>query len=77
MIIPPIKNPPTAIKDSKDKLLKPIIPWPEVHPPAYLEPNPTKTPATRRIKNPFTVSILSILKISSGKKVDPALLIPI
>ena len=67
MISPPIKKPPTAIKDSMDKLLNPTIPWPEVHPPAYLEPKPTKIPATIKIKKPLTESMASILKISSGR----------
>ena len=67
MIRPPIKNPPTAMKDSIDKLLNPTIPWPDVQPPAYLDPNPTKTPAIRSTKNPLIESMASKLKISSGR----------
>jgi len=43
MIRPPIKNPPTAINDSIEKLLRPTIPCPEVQPPAYLDPKPTRS----------------------------------
>ena len=57
---PPIKNPPTAINDSFERLLKPTIPCPEVHPPAYLDPKPTNIPAIIKIKNPLMVNMVSM-----------------
>ena len=43
---PPIKKPITAINEGNCKLLKPDMACPEVHPPAYLAPNPTSKPPT-------------------------------
>ena len=44
MTKPPTKNPATAIKDGSCKSLSPEIAWPDVQPPAYLVPNPTRKP---------------------------------
>ncbi|MNW00919.1 hypothetical protein D3C71_1964740 [compost metagenome] len=44
MINPPIKKPITAIREGSCRFDKPEIACPEVQPPAYLEPNPTRIP---------------------------------
>jgi len=46
----------------------PIIEWPEVHPPAYRVPNPTKNPPIIINISPWTEKIRSRLKISNGSK---------
>ena len=45
---PPMKKPMTAISDGHCKLLNPLMACPDVHPPAYLVPNPTRKPPTTR-----------------------------
>ncbi len=72
-----MKNPPTAIKDSVARLLRPTIPCPDVQPPAYRAPKPTNKPAPNSIRNPLRVNKVSRLNISSGKYCAPAFLIPI
>jgi hypothetical protein len=44
MVKPPTKKPITAIKDGICKFDKPEMAWPEVQPPAYLDPKPTNKP---------------------------------
>ena len=46
MVKPPIKKPITATRDERLNILKPMIAWPEVQPPAYRVPKPTKKPPT-------------------------------
>ena len=48
-----MKNPITAIREGICKSLKPLMACPEVQPPAYLAPNPTRKPPPIRIKIPF------------------------
>ena len=48
MSIPPMKKPMTEIKEGNCRLLNPEMACPEVQPPAYLVPNPTKIPPTIR-----------------------------
>src|SRR5262249_7157600 len=56
IIIPPTIKKIVATSDDHCILDNPIIEWPEVQPPAYLVPNPTrKPPATIKI-NPLIVS---------------------
>ena len=64
MASPPTKNPRTAINEGSCKLLSPDIAWPEVHPPAYLVPNPMNNPpsASNRM-----LLMESNLKSSVGK----------
>ena len=38
---PPAKKPTTAISEGNSKFARPLMAWPDVHPPAYAEPNPT------------------------------------
>jgi len=71
MINPPIKNPITATKEGFCRLLNPEMAWPEVQPPAYLVPKPTRNPAITKIDIPFKFSIASQLNISDGNKVAP------
>ena len=66
-----IAKPPTikqqvAMRDGICKLDSPMIAWPEVQPPAYRVPNPTKKPP--RIKNmkPFAVNNVSSENKSAG-----------
>lgn len=55
-----------ATREGHCKLLKPIIEWPEVQPPAYLVPNPTKNPPKTIIMNPRNVNRASKLNNSEG-----------
>lgn len=61
-----MKKPITVIKEGNCKLDKPLIACPEVQPPAYLEPKPTRNPPKARIINPFKENNDSILNNSSG-----------
>jgi hypothetical protein len=66
-----IKNPPAikqivATSEGHCKLLKPIMACPEVHPPAYLVPKPTKNPPKTIIINPRNVNKDSKLNSSGG-----------
>ena len=54
-----MKNPITAIKEGNCKLDKPLMACPDVHPPAYLEPNPTINPPNAKIKKPFKLNTAS------------------
>jgi hypothetical protein len=76
MINPPIKNPITAINEGSCKLLKPEIACPEVHPPAYRDPKPTRNPPMSKTARILGSLKLSVPKISVGKYASPALLIP-
>ena len=76
MIKPPMKKPITATKEGFCRLLNPEMAWPEVQPPAYRVPKPTKKPAMINIANPLKVTIESQLKISGGKSDSPAFLKP-
>ncbi len=67
MIRPPKKNPNTAYSKGSCRLDNPEIAWPEVHPPAYLVPNPTKKPPIMIIIIPYKVNKFSQLKISLGR----------
>lgn len=67
-INPPIKNPTTAIREGNCRLDNPVIACPEVHPSAYLVPNPTRNPPTINKIKPFIVSKNSILKSCDGFK---------
>lgn len=50
---PPIKKPMTALREGIWKLLKPEMACPEVQPPAYRDPKPTKKPPKTKINKPF------------------------
>lgn len=56
-----------ATNDGHCKLLSPIMECPEVQPPAYLVPNPTKNPPMTSMMNPLSVNKDEKLKISGGK----------
>ena len=49
------------------KLLKPEIAWPDVQPPAYLAPKPTKSPPIANINNPFRSEKTVLSNNSEGK----------
>ena len=49
---PPTKKPITATREGSWKLASPLIAWPDVHPPAYRAPKPTKKPPPRIITSP-------------------------
>ena len=66
IINPPTKNPITAINEGNCRLLSPLIAWPEVHPPAYLVPNPIRNPPTTMKMKPFSVNNEDQLKIDKG-----------
>lgn len=53
MAKPPIKKPITATKEGICKFDKPLIAWPEVQPPAYLDPKPTNKPPINNTNMPL------------------------
>ena len=68
IIKPPTIKQIVATNEGHCKLLNPIIEWPEVHPPAYLVPKPTKNPPPTNMIKPLKVNKPSTLKISIGNK---------
>src|SRR4051812_25594117 len=56
MMKPPAIKQMVAIKEGSCRLDNPIIEWPEVHPPAYRVPKPTRKPPNTIKNNPFTVT---------------------
>jgi hypothetical protein len=66
--IPPIIKQIVATNEGHCKLDKPIIECPEVHPPAYLVPKPTRKPPTTINRNPFNENNTDQLKISCGAR---------
>ena len=67
---PPAKKPRTAINEGNPKLARPEIAWPDVHPPAYAVPNPTRNPPKTTDTNPRRVNRACQLKISCGATPD-------
>ena len=63
-----MKKPITAISEGHCRLDIPLIAWPEVQPPAYLEPKPTINPPKAKTEKPFTERMASKLKSSAGCK---------
>ena len=63
---PPMKKPITAIKDGTCKFDKPLIACPDVQPPAYLVPKPTRIPPPSKTKKPFKDATNSNPKIWEG-----------
>ena len=68
--IPPIIKQIVATNEGHCKLDKPIIECPEVHPPAYLVPKPTKKPPITRRTKPLSVNKAGQLKSSDGNNLD-------
>ena len=68
MTNPPIKKPITAIREGNCRSESPDIACPEVQPPAYLVPKPTKNPPKTKRKIPLSEKINSGFVNSSGKK---------
>ena len=66
LIKPPAIKAIVATSDGHCKFDKPIIECPEVQPPAYRVPKPTKNPPTTKKINPFRVNRLCQLNISVG-----------
>lgn len=66
--IPPIMKQMVAIKDGHCKFDNPMMACPEVHPPAYRVPNPTKNPPKTIKKKPFRLSKSPKLNNSVGNK---------
>ena len=54
-IRPPAKKPITATKDGSWKFARPEMAWPDVQPPAYEEPNPTRKPPATTETRPLSV----------------------
>jgi hypothetical protein len=65
-INPPAIKQIVATKEGHCRFDKPIIECPEVHPPAYLVPKPTRKPPVTINKNPCTENKLFQLKSSGG-----------
>lgn len=68
MVKPPIIKKIVATRDGHWRLAIPIMEWPEVHPPAYLVPKPTRNPPTTKKISPVRVNKFSHPKISTGIK---------
>src|SRR5689334_3734625 len=66
MISPPAKMPMSAITDASWKVASPITPWPDVQPPAYEEPNPTRKPPPMIEIDPRSVSKARQLNSCAG-----------
>ena len=66
MIKPPAIKQIVAINDGSCRLLRPMMECPDVHPPAYRVPNPTKNPPITNRINPRKVNKEEKLKISGG-----------
>ena len=65
---PPTIKQMVAINDGSCKFERPIIACPEVHPPAYRVPNPTKKPPPTISIKPLSVNKAGKLKSCSGTK---------
>ena len=63
---PPAKKPRTAINEGNSKFARPEIAWPDVHPPAYAVPKPTRNHPKTTDTNPRRVRSACQLKISCG-----------
>ena len=70
MMNPPIIKQMVATNEGHCRLLNPIMEWPEVQPPAYLVPNPTKNPPPINMIAPLNVNKASKLKISDGNNLS-------
>ena len=68
MINPPAIKHTVAINEPNCKLDNPIMEWPEVHPPAYRVPNPTKNPPITINVNPLKVNNDFQEKSSLGRR---------
>lgn len=62
-----MKNPTTAIREGSCKLLRPEIACPEVHPPAYLAPNPIRNPPDNKMIRDLGSVKASVAKSSFGR----------
>ena len=49
---PPAKKPTTAITEGSWNVARPEMAWPDVHPPAQREPNPTRNPPAPNVSQP-------------------------
>lgn len=58
MMKPPIIKLMVAISDGTCRLERPMMAWPDVQPPAYLVPKPTRNPPAIIITNPRRVNKL-------------------
>ena len=66
MITPPSMKQQVAMSDGHCKLERPMMAWPDVQPPAYRVPKPTRKPPTTMSINPFSVSSMEKLKSAAG-----------
>lgn len=76
MARPPIKKPITAIREAGCRSLKPEMAWPEVQPPAYRVPNPTKKPPKMMNIKPLRVNNDSKLNMDIGTMSAPGFSMP-
>lgn len=63
---PPVIKQTVAIREGNCKLDSPEMACPDVHPSAYLVPNPIRNPPSTIIINPFIVNKFSQLNSSKG-----------
>ena len=75
IINPPVIKLMVAMSDGNWRLLKPIIAWPLVQPPAYLVPKPTKKPPTINSTNPLTENSADQLNNSDGNNFDVSVIL--
>ena len=73
IINPPIIKQIVATSDGHCKLERPIIACPDVQPPAYLVPKPTRKPPATVRSNPFTLNNVCQLNKSEGIKPEKSL----
>ena len=65
---PPTKKPATAIREDRLNMLRPVMAWPDVHPPPYLVPKPTKNPPDITMNIAVGDEMFVQLNISFGTK---------
>jgi hypothetical protein len=68
IINPPAIKHRVAISEAGCKFERPMIECPEVQPPAYRVPNPTKNPPSTVNDKPFSVNNVCQLKTCLGNK---------
>ena len=73
---PPMKNPMTAINEGNWRFERPEIACPEVQPPAYRAPKPTKNPPKISVMRLFRSVKAMLEKNIWGAKLFPASWIP-
>src|SRR5262249_48633611 len=68
VVRPPAKKPHTAKSDAGCRSARPVMAWPDVQPPAYAVPNPTRNPPTTIETKPLSVTSEDHANTSCGAR---------